>query len=55
MLITKEYFAILYVTMADFFNQHPALANWRNSNHATPASRTPKCSGVFSSNFAHIG
>jgi transposase len=26
----------IYVTLADFFDHHPRLANWRHSNHAAP-------------------
>lgn len=37
MLSIKEHLTILYVTMADFFATHPALAQWRNSSNATPA------------------
>jgi len=37
MLSIKEHLTILYVTMADFFAQHPNLAQWRASNHSQPA------------------
>lgn len=36
MLSIREHLTILYVTMADFFDTHPALAQWRNSNNALP-------------------
>lgn len=36
MLSIKEHLTILYVTMADFFDHHPTLAQWRESNNATP-------------------
>jgi|AntDryMetagUQ255_1029468.scaffolds.fasta_scaffold08338_1 hypothetical protein len=36
MLSIKEHLTILYVTVADFFDTHPALAQWRESNNATP-------------------
>ena len=37
MLSIKEHLTILYVTMADFFDAHPTLAQWRESNHSQPA------------------
>lgn len=37
MLSIKEQLTILYVTVADFFDNHPALAQWRHSNHSQPA------------------
>ena len=37
MLSIKEHLTILYVTVADFFNHHPALAQWRESNNSAPA------------------
>jgi transposase len=37
MLSIKDHLTILYVTMADFFATHPALAQWRSSTNATPA------------------
>ncbi len=36
MLSIKEHLTILYVTMADFFDHHPRLAQWRQSNHSQP-------------------
>jgi len=36
MLSIKEHLTILYVTTADLFDEHPAMANWRNSNNAAP-------------------
>lgn len=36
MLSIKEHLTILYVTAADFFDTHPALAQWRESNNSTP-------------------
>ena len=37
MLSIKDHLTILYVTVADFFATHPALAQWRSSSNATPA------------------
>jgi transposase len=37
MLSIKEHLAILYVTVADFFDHHPRLAQWRESNNSRPA------------------
>src|SRR4051812_8884973 len=37
MLSIKEHLTILYVTVADFFDKHPNLAQWRSSSNATPA------------------
>lgn len=37
MLSIEEHLTILYVTVADFFDHHPALAQWRRSNHSQPA------------------
>lgn len=36
MLSIKEHLTILYVTMADFFDTHPTLAQWRESNNNLP-------------------
>lgn len=36
MLSIKEQLTILYVTVADFFDNHPNLANWRESNNKKP-------------------
>lgn len=33
MLSIKEHLTILYVTVADFFDTHPAWREWRRSNH----------------------
>ena len=33
MLSIKEHLTILYVTVADFFDNHPAWREWRRSNH----------------------
>jgi len=33
MLSVPEQLTVLYVFVADFFQQHPALAQWRQSNH----------------------
>lgn len=32
----KYQLALLYVTVSDFLEKHPALASWRTSNHAWP-------------------
>ena len=37
MLSIKEHLTILYVTVADFFDKHPTLAAWRESNNQQPA------------------
>jgi transposase len=37
MFSIKEQLTILYVTVADFFDHHPALAEWRESNNSRPA------------------
>src|SRR5689334_10548054 len=36
MLSIKEHLTVLYVTMADCFDQHPGLAAWRQSNNSQP-------------------
>jgi transposase len=36
MLSIKEHLTILYVTVADFFDNHPGVAQWRQSNHSQP-------------------
>ena len=36
MLSIKEQLTVLYVTIADFFDNHPAMANWRESNNSKP-------------------
>jgi hypothetical protein len=33
MLSIKEQLAVLYVTIADFFDKHPKMQNWRESNN----------------------
>jgi transposase len=37
MLSIKEHLTILYVTVADFFDHHPTVARWRESNNSEPA------------------
>lgn len=32
----------IYVTLSDFFEHHPRLANWRRSNHSQPAFTDPE-------------
>ncbi len=36
MLSIKEHLTILYVTVADFFDTHPAVRGWRQSNNRRP-------------------
>ena len=36
MLSIKEQLTVLYVTIVDFFDKHPAMANWRESNNSKP-------------------
>jgi len=42
MLSIKEQLTILYVTVADFFEHRPALAQWRQSNHSQPMFTDPE-------------
>lgn len=37
MLSIKDHLTVVYVTVADFLDKHPALAGWRESNNARPA------------------
>jgi transposase len=37
MLSMVHHMTIIYVTLADFFDNHPQLLHWRNSNHWAPA------------------
>jgi IS5 family transposase len=37
MVSIKDHLTIVYVIMADFFDQHPAMAQWRHSNNNQPA------------------
>lgn len=36
MLSIKEHLTVLYVTIADFFDTHPSMAQWRESNNSEP-------------------
>jgi len=36
MLSIKEQLVVLYVTIADFFDKHPKMQNWRESNNRRP-------------------
>ncbi len=36
MLSIKDHLTVLYVTIADFFDRHPAMADWRRSNNSQP-------------------
>lgn len=37
MLSMVQHLTTIYVTLADFFDKHPQLLQWRNSNHCAPA------------------
>jgi hypothetical protein len=36
MLSIKEQLVIVYVMITDYLEKHPALAQWRQSNHRNP-------------------
>jgi transposase len=38
----KDHLTFVYVTVADFFDHHPAVAHWRQSNHSHPAFTDPE-------------